>query len=463
MAFEFDKSSPFQYGFDAETTRKLQKEQRKKMFMQSCTQRGLPENMDALFSGKGNAGIFGIGIQSESGKETRKEKTKEDIIAGASRNCPSVNRRLQKMCEYQVSEGLCFSKIEEDIYLRKAEQYAEKAKEQDKKLRETYKKLQKKGYCIESTWDDVQERANELTAGAVNYWYAELPEEEGWLIEAYEKHREEIWLKTIEELVFAKSTESFTDPNLQSYTFICEREIAQLYLTVYNSVRILAMRLMMAMNEETTKTLLKKVENKESEIRKLKQKAKENRKIQESSESKTAREQMLRAKAENERLYMDNLRLGKKIAALENEVRRLKSDSSEDVKDNAEKPEASDVKVPEEPEVKAEEEIIPVEPFPVKGVVFFGGHPNLVNKLRQVHPKWTFVNPESPKSQNGLTYSNANISVMIVHSKHASHSQWDLITNKIPAETPILFVSTSNLDSIESEIEIGWRRECLKK
>lgn len=463
MAFEFDKNSPFQYGFDAETTRKLQKEQRKKIFMQARMQRGLPENMDALFSGTGSAGITGIGIQNEPGKEARTEKTKEDIIAEASLNCPSVVRRLQKMCEYQVAEGLYFSKIEADIYLRKAEQYAEKAKEQDKKLKETYKKLQKKGYCIESTWDDVQERAHELTGGAVNYWYAEFPEEEDWLVETYGKRKEEIWLKTIEELVFAKSTESLTDPKLQSYTFICEREIAQLYLTVYNSVRIFAIRLMMAKNAEATKTLLKKVDNKESEIRKLKQKAKENRKIQESSDSKTAREQMLRVKAENERLYMDNLRLGKKIAALENEIQRLKSVPSEGIKDNAEKPEVSDIKVLEEPEVRAEEENIPVNPFPVKGVVFFGGHPNLVNKLRQVHPKWTFVNPESPKSQNGLTYSKANISVMIVHSKHASHSQWDLITNNIPSETPILFVSTSNLDSIESEIEIGWRRECLKK
>lgn len=91
-------------------------------------------------------------------------------------------------------------------------------------------------------------------------------------------------------------------------------------------------------------------------------------------------------------------------------------------------------------------EVFP-NPLPESGVLFLGGHVNLVNKLRQRHPGWRY------QSDNQFTATaTTSIKLVFMWSDHMSHSLQDRVFSIIK-DVPVLYLKATNLNRLEHEMK----------
>ena len=346
--------------------------------------------------------------------------------------------------------------------------YNNAAKEADSaeaKLKLTLERLRRLGYLTETAFPDLLNKADELTQGAaagiVDSWIDIFSVYDlGYVENAVSDHADEIYMHAIELFVFFNAPEMLLNEEADSYTTICRKNIKDIYVFALEAAEKKAVELLVEEYEDEIEELNEKVEHQASSLKEAKHRHKETMKAfkkDDSAEVARLKEQLAKAQEENSALFQEKVKLGRQITALQNELDRLKNGTQEDDTEE-EDPRIETPVCEEEPETVEYE----TPDFPEDGVVFLGGHPNLIKKLRQTHPNWTLVSPDDDRKRNALTYMNTKIKVVICMSKHISHSLFETVTNCMPEDAPILYVSSNNLNALEKQVAEKWKEECIR-
>lgn len=99
--------------------------------------------------------------------------------------------------------------------------------------------------------------------------------------------------------------------------------------------------------------------------------------------------------------------------------------------------------------------------LPEERVLFLGGHPNMVSKLRILHPGWVFLFPADCSARVGVSETGAKTLLIIKFTKTLAHKIERSV--KIPKETPVIYVSCVNLKLLEKEIQERWDMICRRR
>lgn len=86
--------------------------------------------------------------------------------------------------------------------------------------------------------------------------------------------------------------------------------------------------------------------------------------------------------------------------------------------------------------------------LPQKGVLFLGGHQNMIKKLRQQFPKWTYITDDQLKR-----CSSINQTVIFYWTKHSSHKMMQYVYSRLPDNVSIIYVSATNLSLLIAEMQ----------
>ena len=92
------------------------------------------------------------------------------------------------------------------------------------------------------------------------------------------------------------------------------------------------------------------------------------------------------------------------------------------------------------------------ETLPEKGILFLGGHQNMVKKLHNLYPRWTYISDEKlPK------ISTINVSVIFYWTAHGSHKIMRFAMKRIPENTSILYVTATNIPLLLQQMQQQWK------
>ncbi len=87
--------------------------------------------------------------------------------------------------------------------------------------------------------------------------------------------------------------------------------------------------------------------------------------------------------------------------------------------------------------------------LPEKGVLFLGGHQNMLNKLQNLYSKWDFRNEKS----GALRFNkNTSIEYVFIWSNHLSHALYYQALNTLPGNPPVFYVKSTNIEKLVEEM-----------
>lgn len=89
--------------------------------------------------------------------------------------------------------------------------------------------------------------------------------------------------------------------------------------------------------------------------------------------------------------------------------------------------------------------------LPESGVVFVGGHPNMLKKLRKDHPGWTFIG-----SGDKTADLPAGPSMIFFYDQHLSHPVYHKIRKAAGPSVPKAYLKATNLDMLDAEMRRAW-------
>ena len=97
--------------------------------------------------------------------------------------------------------------------------------------------------------------------------------------------------------------------------------------------------------------------------------------------------------------------------------------------------------------------------LPEKGVLFLGGHPKLLRKLRLLHPNWDYisVNDEKPVFRDNKTYN-----VCFYWYKYTSHSLEEFIKKYLKNDNDFIYLNSLNPELLEKEMKHGYLMQLVK-
>ena len=91
--------------------------------------------------------------------------------------------------------------------------------------------------------------------------------------------------------------------------------------------------------------------------------------------------------------------------------------------------------------------------LPTENVLFLGGHRNMVRKVEQLYPNWTFINGES--NAKGLMIRK-NYQVIFFWTNHISHGLQQCLFQNMGYEAPIIYVTATNMNLLVSQMKAGF-------
>lgn len=89
--------------------------------------------------------------------------------------------------------------------------------------------------------------------------------------------------------------------------------------------------------------------------------------------------------------------------------------------------------------------------IPNTGIVFIGGHTNMVKKLANAHPEWTFIDgndKDFPEFKKPLC--------VFFWDKHLSHPVFHRAKSFMPAGTPVVYLKSTNPERLKQEMKQGY-------
>lgn len=90
--------------------------------------------------------------------------------------------------------------------------------------------------------------------------------------------------------------------------------------------------------------------------------------------------------------------------------------------------------------------------IPSKGVMFLGGHPNLVKKLQQVYPKWDFVSDEQLRRKASFQQD-----IIFYWTGHGSHKLMKYVYARTSDDATVLYVTATNLPLLLAEMDSAYK------
>ena len=123
---------------------------------------------------------------------------------------------------------------------------------------------------------------------------------------------------------------------------------------------------------------------------------------------------------------------------------------------------SDDEEYPVPSEAEPEGDVLDGIALPSKNVVFLGGHINLVNKVKAIHPDWKYINPTDRPGRH-LTMFKCEL--VFFWSNHISHSMDKSFFSK--NNIPCVYVTATNIDKLEREMKHGYsefkRKEAVNR
>lgn len=95
--------------------------------------------------------------------------------------------------------------------------------------------------------------------------------------------------------------------------------------------------------------------------------------------------------------------------------------------------------------------------IPKKGVMFLGGHPNLIKKLQQLYPKWAYVSDDQFQRK-----SSFNQDIIFYWTGHGSHQLMKYVYSKMSDNAKIIYVTATNLPLLLNEMNTAYQSVALK-
>lgn len=140
--------------------------------------------------------------------------------------------------------------------------------------------------------------------------------------------------------------------------------------------------------------------------------------------------------------FRNTYMLRKRVHEQEAEIQRLRSLMADH---------EADSDVPIEP-ADVTEQIASSEPvedidLPENGILFVGGHENMVKKLKALYPGWKYVAAD----QTFGSRSMGSTVFAFVWSNHLSHKTYNYYVNALPADVPVFFLDATNIDLLQAQ------------
>ena len=132
--------------------------------------------------------------------------------------------------------------------------------------------------------------------------------------------------------------------------------------------------------------------------------------------------------------------LKKQILALQEENNALRKTATDDAAADVDKNEA------EIQQTKIQ--------LPDERILFLGGHENMLKKLRQKHPGWTYIGDDSSTK---ITW-DMTFDVCFIWYKHLSHKAFLTVQNRVDNRAPIIYLNSTNLECLEQEMMVGYQK-----
>ena len=318
----------------------------------------------------------------------------------------------------------------------------DKVKFTQERLKRTYTRLKEKGLCPDNL-AGITERL--ILQGNPSAFIA-IPDKGNYFIELHE----EDWYDAVDTVVMRYAPELVDDETCKNYAVVIERHIQDLWvgMIIQSNARV------------------REAENKKKKIEKspdgcndeLLEVMKENAALQEQIQILKSRLEKVTENAQklNSMLTQRNLEHGKEIIVAEAKKReemdilqkKLDGMHAENLllRGMLSSPENEEDNIEIEQEESVESEL------PESGVLFLGGHTNMVKKLRQIHPGWSYLGDENIPQ----LMTDRRVEVCVVWTKHLSHKVTRARNRNIKGHFPIVYVTSTNLELLEKEMRRGY-------
>ena len=92
--------------------------------------------------------------------------------------------------------------------------------------------------------------------------------------------------------------------------------------------------------------------------------------------------------------------------------------------------------------------------LPQTGILFVGGHPNFIKKLKECYPNWSYIvsknAPERMKQYDKLT-------MCFIYSEHMGHPLYNGVINELRScDTPYSYIRGTNLERVIREMRLDY-------
>ena len=91
--------------------------------------------------------------------------------------------------------------------------------------------------------------------------------------------------------------------------------------------------------------------------------------------------------------------------------------------------------------------------LPLKGVLFLGGHQNMIKKLRQQYPKWTYITDDQLRR-----CTSVNQTVIFYWTGHSSHKMMRYVYSKLPDNANVIYVTATNLPLLIAQMQCTYQQ-----
>ena len=89
--------------------------------------------------------------------------------------------------------------------------------------------------------------------------------------------------------------------------------------------------------------------------------------------------------------------------------------------------------------------------IPKKGVMFLGGHPNLVKKLQQVYPKWDFISDEQLRRKASFKQN-----IIFYWTGHGSHTLMEYVFTRASDSAKVMYVTATNISLLMEQMNSAY-------
>lgn len=89
--------------------------------------------------------------------------------------------------------------------------------------------------------------------------------------------------------------------------------------------------------------------------------------------------------------------------------------------------------------------------IPHSGIMFLGGHPNMIKKLQRIYPDWDYISDEQMRRKSSFKQH-----IIFYWTGHSSHLLMEYIYSRISDDAQILYVTATNLPLLLSEMSCAY-------